>query len=594
MNLRRSLALGLLFCFILLLNLGNGYSHTSAKSDDDDDDPETSEIIVKLDPAASANINAIHEEYGTTTIEVLLNSANIYRLRVPENSVADDLAETIADDPRVLYAEPNFASEAPEGNPRHISTWGGPVDSGASDQYAVEMLGLLEAHALRRGQGVTVAILDTGFQMDHPELAASWTSPRYDFIDDDTDPTDVADGSDSDGDGFFDEAFGHGTHIAGIVRLVAPDAQIMPLRVLNSDGHGNIFVISEAVQYAIANGADVINLSLGSLDESDLVEDVLEDAVALQNVVVVAAAGNLSSSVEQFPASEDDVLAVTSIDAESQKSTFASFGEWIDVAAPGEAILSTFPVSDYAHWSGTSMAVPFVSGQAALIRSAVPSLSASEVAAYIRSSAQPIDAQNPGFQEQLGHGQINIGGSMQAICSGEGTCQAPDLEGQLVLEWRAYVESRPSSGLSGTWVIGGDTYVTDDETEFDQEDGPLRIGTCVDVEYRNTSPFTALEIRSRTQDKCQEITTPTPVSTANPTLMPTATPTQTPPIISTTTPQKTVEPTVTPGGIATTNPVTTPTSLPRITSTPRATPTPGSTPSSVATTTNHFLPLIMR
>ena len=187
----------------------------------------------------------------------------------------------------------------------------------------------------------------------------------------------LADGQDNDGDGHIDEAFGHGTHVSGIVHLTAPDAAIMPLRVLEADGHGNIFVIAEAIQFAVDNGADIISLSLGSAQESELMDDILKDVIEDHDVVVVAAAGNLGSNAEQFPASEDEVLAVTSIDARSKKSDFANYGEWIDVAAPGEAILSAFPVSDHATWSGTSMAVPFVSGHAALIRSALPAMQAS-------------------------------------------------------------------------------------------------------------------------------------------------------------------------------------------------------------------------
>ena len=190
MNYRRSLILGLLLCSALFLVLGNDYHLTSAQSDDDDDDPRTTEIVVKLRDPDSTSIDVINAQYGTTTLQTLVGSAGIYLLHVPDGVESDDLAEVITEDPLVFYAEPNFASEAPEGNPRHISTWGGPVDSGASDQYAVEMLGLPAAHALRRGQGVTVAVLDTGVQLDHPELAASWTSARYDFVDDDTDQND--------------------------------------------------------------------------------------------------------------------------------------------------------------------------------------------------------------------------------------------------------------------------------------------------------------------------------------------------------------------------------------------------------------------
>ncbi len=468
----------------------------------EDDDPETTEVVVKLNPTGGTNIEAINAAYGTITIEVLVGSAGIYRLRVPAATTADKIANEMQGDGRLLYAEPNYSSEAPEGNPRHIGSWGGADEGGSAEQYAFDMLGLPDAHQFRRGQGVVVAVLDTGVQLDHPDLAGSWTTARYDFIDDDDNPTDVSDGQDNDGDGHFDEAFGHGTHVSGIVHLTAPEAKIMPLRVLEADGHGNIFVIAEAIQFAVDNGADIISLSLGSAQESELMEDVIKDVIEAHDVVVVAAAGNLGSNEKQFPASEEEVLAVTSIDERSRKSDFANYGEWIDVAAPGEAILSSFPVSDQATWSGTSMAVPFVSGHAALIRSALPAMQSTEVMAYIRASAQSLDSLNPSFEDELGTGRINIGGSIRAICTEDGTCSLPDLTGEIVLESRAVVESRPGAGFVGVWTIGGHTFVADTSTEIREEDGALVIGACADVEYLNASPYTALEIRSRERDKC--------------------------------------------------------------------------------------------
>lgn len=497
----------LTICFVAGLTLFTGAPISQAESThDDEDDPETTEIVVKLSPATVANtvadIAAINTDYDTTTIEVLVGSAGIYRLRVPVGGNAADIADRMVEDARLLYAEPNYSSEAPEGNPRHIGAWGGPEEMGNEAQYAINLLGLTDAHRFRRGQGIVVAVLDTGVQLNHPDLVGSWTEARYDFVDDDAVPNDVADGQDNDGDGHIDEAFGHGTHISGILHLTAPDARIMPLRVLEADGHGNIFVIAEAIQFAVANGADIISLSLGSTQESDLMEDILKDVVERTDVIVIAAAGNMNSNAEQFPASEEEVLAVTSIDAGSKKSDFANYGEWIDVAAPGEAILSAFPVSDWATWSGTSMAVPFVSGQAALIRSAVPTMKAAEVTAYIRASAQSLDSLNPQFEGELGAGRVNIGGSIRALCNEDGTCSEPNLSDKIVLESSAIVVSHPTDGLVGMWIIGEHTFVADADTEFRQEDGALAVGVCADIKYLNTSPYTALEIHSQERDRC--------------------------------------------------------------------------------------------
>ena len=563
-----------IFCSVLFVS---SVVAVRAISKDNHDDPETTEVIVKLNTTAGTTIDTINAAYGTTTIEVLVDSAGIYRLRVATGAQADVVAKQMAKDARLFYAEPNYSSEAPEGNPAHIGAWGGPVGTGSTGQYAVGMLDLADAHALRRGKGVTVAILDTGVQFDHPDLVDSWTTARYDFIDDDNDPTDVADGNDNDGDGLFDEAFGHGTHIAGIIHLVAPDAKLMPLRVLNADGNGNIFVIAEAIQFAVDHGADVINLSLGSPQESDLMDDILKEIIAQQDVVVVAAAGNLGNDSKQFPASEDGILAVTAINEQSKKSDFANFGDWVDVSAPGEAISSAFPVSDHATWSGTSMAVPFVAGHAALVQSAVPSMSALEIAAYVRVSAQSIDAQNPGFVGKLGAGRIDVGGSIQAICNANGTCSAPDLTGQIILESLAVVTDRPENGLVGTWVIGGNTFVANGETEFQQDRGALAVGVCAEVEYRNTVPFTALRIRSREMNECAQAPTATPTKRPTKTPVVTATGTSTVAATKTATTTATMTPSDTPVSSKTATP--TPASgTPRLTKTPVVTNTSTSTP----------------
>lgn len=387
-----------------------------------DDDYETDEVVVKLDLMAGVTITDVNTAYGTTTIEVLLPSAGIYLLRVPAGMDARNLADIMKGDPRFIYAEPNLISEAPEADPSTTWAWGGQDATSFFGQYAAEALNLAWAQDINRGKGVVVAVLDTGVQLDHPVLSPVLTEARYDFVDDDPVPEDEFNGQDDDGDGAIDEAAGHGTHVAGIVHLVAPDAQIMPLRVLDSDGRGNIFIVAEAILYAARNGADVINLSLGMAGSSELLKEILEHVASGEteaepgedkyDIVIVAAAGNLNTDAPQYPAAEERVLAVTSVGPTATKSTFANYGDWIDVAAPGEGITSTFPTDGFARWSGTSMAAPFVAGQAALIRSVAPSLKAQDVAKLIAQTARPLDALNPAFAGLLGAGEPDIGTSL--------------------------------------------------------------------------------------------------------------------------------------------------------------------------------------
>jgi len=281
------------------------------------------------------------------------------------------------------------------------------------------MLNLPCAAALSSGQNTTVAVIDTGVQLDHPDLGANFEGvARYDFVDNDRNPTDRPVGLDEDGDGFKDELMGHGTHVAGIVDLVAPSAKIMPLRVLNSEGRGSAFTIAKAISFAQSNGANVINLSLGSSSRSAMLQQVIKNTIN-EGVVVAAAAGNSNTSVPHYPAagngtaaSADGLVAVTSVDMYAKKSAYANYGLWVDIAAPGDDIRSTFPISVYANWSGTSMATPFISGQAALIHQLYGSLSSSGIEKKIRNSAQPLTLQNPTYVGMLGAGEANACASL--------------------------------------------------------------------------------------------------------------------------------------------------------------------------------------
>jgi subtilisin family serine protease len=368
-------------------------------------------------------------------------------------------------DTRLAYAEPNLRSTVPEGNTRDIYGWpsgeaghvspdgntrdiyGWPYEEGESDfsvqeaeetldpldlfewqmegfdsahyyqQPAVQQTQLQAAHNHSQGAGVVVAVLDTGVSLSHPLLAPQLTAVRYDFVDNDLVPEDAFTGQDHNGDGYVDSVAGHGTHIAGIIHNVAPQAQIMPLRVLNSDGQGYTFVLAEAMLFAAEHGANVINLSLGTAEPSVLLLDVIDQLTA-QGVVVVAAAGNLNADTPQFPAAIDCVLAVTAVGYGPLKADFANYGHWVDIAAPGQVIYSTYPMDQFAWWSGTSMATPFVAGQAALLLSADPTLSLADVGRYIGGTAVSIDHANAGYEGQLGYGRIHFDNSLQALSSG--------------------------------------------------------------------------------------------------------------------------------------------------------------------------------
>ena len=421
----------LLALFLIIAGLG-------AKTSLADTTPvnyENDQIVVRIMPDSS--IETINNVYGTTTVRRLLNNANIYLLQAAPAADAASIVELMNDDPAIQYAELNLVTAAPEASGRDIYGWNAGGATTTNDQTDPRILFGWElgdsdsaryydqpaVHDVKAdqtgsgGSGVTVAVLDTGIDFSHPALAGHITGNGYDFVDDDNTPEDQFNNLDDDGDGFVDEAAGHGTHVAGIIHLVASEAQIMPLRVLDSDGQGNAFVVAEAMLYAAENGADVINLSLGTTRQSQFLLDVVAQVTA-NNVVVVAAAGNLAEDTPQYPAAADCALAVTAVGPGRVKTDYANYGNWIDVAAPGERIYSSYPGDVYAWWNGTSMAAPFVAGQAALLRSQSPSLSLAETGQLITGTAASLDNANPQYRGLLGAGLINVQASLDALASG--------------------------------------------------------------------------------------------------------------------------------------------------------------------------------
>lgn len=378
------------------------------------DDFAAGEIIVKL--PSRRYLRAIAAQYGLDPVPLdqignPVNDEIVFRLRLLDpNASPKDVAEQIELDPlgRAIYAQPNYVKQAPEARARVVwASSGTPAEY--QGQWAPEIIDLETAHAINRGAGQTIAVLDTGIDMTHPEFANRLV-PGYDFVDNDSDPSEV-------GSHPADLAFGHGTHVAGIVALAAPDAKIMPVRVLDSAGEGADWVIAEALLWAADpdgdpttnDGATVINLSFGSPARSSLMRDVIEAVTSAECVhdspghlpclfpqgtgpVVVSAAGNGGSDEREYPAGDgsDGTISVGASTANDRLASYSNRGSWVDVAAPGDAIYSTVPGGGYASWSGTSMATPFVTAEAALVRATNPTLSTDNVVRRIIDTCERI------------------------------------------------------------------------------------------------------------------------------------------------------------------------------------------------------------
>ncbi|MBN1121934.1 MAG: S8 family serine peptidase, partial [Anaerolineae bacterium] len=312
-------------------------------------DPVPAQVVIKLQPGTSPeDLQTFLDEIGATVVEEIEQLDTIV-IEVPEEVAAEPLPES----PVVEGSEPDYFVVA-LGD-------GVPSDPLYPEQWGLEVIGATDAWAELPDDApeVIVAVIDSGICADHPDLEGR-IEDGWDFVEDDAVPQDEA---------------GHGCAVSGVIAAnidneigiagVAPNAQIMPLRVLDASGVGTYSDVAAAIVYAVDNGAEVINLSLGGPNSSNTLAEAINYAVE-QDVLVVAAAGNTGSETILYPAAYEPVIAVGSVDPNLAASSFSATGDGIDVLAPGRDIMTTTADGDYGLLSGTSLAAPYVAGIATL------------------------------------------------------------------------------------------------------------------------------------------------------------------------------------------------------------------------------------
>jgi type VII secretion-associated serine protease mycosin len=281
-------------------------------------------------------------------------------------------------------------------------------------RYNLAKIGVEKAwQSCFHGEGITVAVIDTGVDLDHPDLQANLVAGKS-FVS---------------GVSSADDDYGHGTHMAGIIAGVnnnggiigvAPKASIMPVKVLDKTGSGSMYDVASGIEWATDQGAQVINLSLGSVSNSAVLKAAVDYAYN-QGVLVVAAGGNCGDSSYYlngcyyqdqpvYPGAYANVMAVASTDSSDNQSSFSNQGRYIEIAAPGSDIYSTYLSGSYTTMSGTSMATPHVAGLAALIWSQNPNWTNAQVRAQIRNATT--DLGTSGWDSQFGYGRINAAEAM--------------------------------------------------------------------------------------------------------------------------------------------------------------------------------------
>lgn len=397
------------------------------------DEPEYRErqITVRLQPGT--DVAAFNARWGTNLLASLPEEHHL--LEAPSVLDWEQIAVMMAEDPDVAESDLNWVVENPEAVRQMVI---GAVGGGISEfefQRMAETVGLAQAHLVSRGAGVVIAVLDTGVYESHDVYHDQLSEFGMDFVDGDDHPREEANGLDDDLDGMIDEGWGHGTMVAGLIALVAPEAEILPIRILDDEGKTDLFTMAMGIEYALEMGADVINMSFGARFESLPGLRYLFERCVEEDVIPVAGAGNESlQDPPLYPARLDEVFMVTALDTLGVKADFADFGPNVLVSAPGVGLRSTYPkIEDevggededpFGLGAGCSFATALVSAEAALILANEPWLDHAGVKERVVSGVTEIDELpgNAAYAGMLGSGQIHLPSAlgMSQTAVGEG------------------------------------------------------------------------------------------------------------------------------------------------------------------------------
>ena len=424
--------------------------------------------------ASPSNVQSVVNNHGLTVVKDLFDGVNCVMLVTsPSTDVAGTETE-VESDLMVVGFEPEQRAILPELSSLTtpvltqsstsildslpgrtlVSFFGSTVPSNYTTQSATSIIRLGDARTATKLTGAgTVAIIDTGADLNHPALSAALVT-GYDFTRDtlgaselaDLDPTVAAqlmqsstsildaqntlqlNGSalailnqsstsilDQSSTSILDSTlaeFGHGTMTAGIVHLVAPTAKIMPLKAFRADGSSNLSDIIRAIYYGADHGANVISMSFSMAQPSPGLQAAVQYALN-KNVTMVASSGNDGAKTLVYPASYGGVQGIGSSTSTDLRSTFSNYGSGVvTFAAPGEGVITTYPGSNYAAGWGTSFSTPMFAGAAALVLQARPGSKPGDITNALSKTKQISD---------MGYGRIDLYQSLTNVVSSSGT-----------------------------------------------------------------------------------------------------------------------------------------------------------------------------
>ena len=403
-------------------------------------DSSSQQILVKFKANTSLPEAAqIHRQLGGQVKETI-PGIGVQVVTVPKG-LAMAKAKAYSCNAKVAYAEPDFGAEA----------LGGPDDPYFGLQWGLTKIEAPQAWEVTAGSSsINIAILDTGIDLDHPDLTNKVIS-NINFSSSAT----------------TDDVYGHGTHVAGIAAATTNDGigvaglgyscTIMNVKILADYGTGSYSSICSGIIWAADNGAEVINMSVGGSSNSSALEDAVNYAWS-KGVVVVAAAGNEGKTMPFYPAYYTNCIAVAATDANDARASWSNYGDWVDVAAPGVSIYSTLKNGNYGYKSGTSMASPHVAGLAALVFTTVSDANGDgklndEVRSRIEANCDDIGVSG------IGHGRINAAGAVgsEPLPPGAITGQVTDAE-----DGSAISGAQVSDGIRTALTDATGSYTIDD------------------------------------------------------------------------------------------------------------------------------------
>lgn len=431
------------------------------------------EMLVKYKSNANNSRMGSFEKQTRLSAKETLPSPGLKRVKIESGaSVEEAIKECYRQAGDLIeYAEPNYIvhAEATPNDPDFSKLWAMRNDgsNGCSSGADVDAQG---AWDIQTGGTVVVAVIDTGVDYTHPDLAANMWVNGQEI---------PGNGVDDDGNGFVDDCRGwdfknndsdpmddhaHGTHCAGTIAAAGNNgtgvagicwqAKIMPLKFLAADGGGSVADAVKALHYAVAMGANVTSNSWGGGGYSQSLRDAIEEA-RKAGVIFVAAAGNTASdndTAPHYPSNYDcdNIIAVAATDCNDQLASFSCYGfNSVDIGAPGVSILSTVPGGGYEYFSGTSMATPHVAGAAALLWARTPSIGYAEIVAALLQGAERISSLD---------GKVASGGRLNLLQAlnpeSDGTPPSPVADLSVVGARMSKVElswtSTGDDGMSGT------------------------------------------------------------------------------------------------------------------------------------------------